>query len=520
MDGPWLKYQQQQQSDGPWTKYQTEETAAPPAEQGQAGNISQFDLMTGRAGQTPEDSITASGLAKAGGIGLAEGVIGLAGLPGDIKNALTSGFDATIGRGLDYMLNVTPEQREKMNQIRESAFRMPGSADIKQGIETFTGPFYEPQNRAEKYMRTIGQFAPAVAGGPGTVLQKTTATVVPAVTSEAAGQMTEGTWAEPYARVAGAVLGGVASAGRSGQATRQMVKNAPTEAEVARQTSKIYDSLRNSNVVYDIRDYHRFLNQTGKKLFDEGYRPEAVKSIGGHLKALMNAGRTKIDFPEVERLRKSLNNLPKDISSTELRWITMVKKDLDDFIANGRVVSDSKIPPQMIDPMVKQARELARRNILADQMKEMSRKAEEYVSGAESGLRNQVSSYLKSEGKNLTQAEKDALRTVVRREGLNDLVATTGGRLGGLGGAAIGGTFGGIPGAAAGWLGHVAARKLGEVYAKKGMDKALNTILAGKTAQTAAAAADRQIAKEILFRRLMAIEGATVQPRLGGGSSY
>jgi hypothetical protein len=84
--------------------------------------------------------------------------------------------------------------------------------EAKSRLEARHGEFYKPQTTAEKYLRTVGEFA-----APGGLVSKGTRTAraaqiaAPAIVSETAGQATEGTWAEPYARLAGAVLGGTAT---------------------------------------------------------------------------------------------------------------------------------------------------------------------------------------------------------------------------------------------------------------------------------------------------------------------
>lgn len=68
------------------------------------------------------------------------------------------------------------------------------------------GALYKPQTTAGKYAETIGSFLP---GGEGGLARRAVQTVIPAATSETAGELTQGTPYEPYARAAGAVLGAV-----------------------------------------------------------------------------------------------------------------------------------------------------------------------------------------------------------------------------------------------------------------------------------------------------------------------
>lgn len=72
---------------------------------------------------------------------------------------------------------------------------------------THDKPLYKPQTKAGEYTRTVATFAPA-ALVPGTATQRLTRVLAPALTSETAGQLTKGKPVEPYARLAGALLGG------------------------------------------------------------------------------------------------------------------------------------------------------------------------------------------------------------------------------------------------------------------------------------------------------------------------
>src|ERR1019366_3974734 len=71
---------------------------------------------------------------------------------------------------------------------------------------------YQPKTTAGKYANTIGEMAPGAALMPGNIAGNLLKFgVLPGAASEAAGEATQGTGAEPYARLAGAVLGGGAA---------------------------------------------------------------------------------------------------------------------------------------------------------------------------------------------------------------------------------------------------------------------------------------------------------------------
>ena len=193
-------------------------------------------------GETPAS--TAADVAKSGGVGLAEGTIAIAGGAGDLRNLLSKGVDAAAGK-----LGISPETVESVKSKLGTAARMtatgrvladaPTSRDIQSKIEGYTGEFYKPKTTAGEYAKTVGEFLPAAALGPGRMVPKLAAGLLSGLGSEAAGQFTEGTEAEPYARVAGAVAGGMSPAALARGIT-------PSPANPARQ--RLVDILRDEGV--------------------------------------------------------------------------------------------------------------------------------------------------------------------------------------------------------------------------------------------------------------------------------
>lgn len=138
-------------------------------------------------------------VAKSFGIGLAQGAIGLSTLPGNIEQ---------LGR---MGINAVGKLAGSEGDLVDSDTFLPNYGGVKAGIERkFTGKFYEPQTTAGEYARTIGEFAPVAVGGGAGLVNRATRVLVPAIGSETAGQMTEGTALEPWARLAGAMATGPA----------------------------------------------------------------------------------------------------------------------------------------------------------------------------------------------------------------------------------------------------------------------------------------------------------------------
>lgn len=148
---------------------------------------------------------TAIDMAKSAAIGVPKGVMGIAGLPGDVSNWM-AGRGEWLGDKLG--LKPLPEEIKRANE----ASRPFSSNDIRQGVESVTGPLYEPKTTAGHYAQTVGEFAPAaLAGGGGVVGNLMRGAVAPGLASEAVGQYSKGSEAEPWLRGGAALLGGGAA---------------------------------------------------------------------------------------------------------------------------------------------------------------------------------------------------------------------------------------------------------------------------------------------------------------------
>lgn len=167
-------------------------------------------------------------VAKSGLSGLAQGGINAFGAGGDVRSLVGRGIDAAGGA-----LGFAPDKVQQFKDMAKTVagatltgralLASPTSTELRRGVESVTGELYKPQTTAGEYARTIGEFAPGILGGPGSIgARALTNVVAPAVLSEAAGQLTQGTAAEPWARLAGAVA---APVGLSG-ARRALTPNA------------------------------------------------------------------------------------------------------------------------------------------------------------------------------------------------------------------------------------------------------------------------------------------------------
>lgn len=240
----------------------------------------------------PKPGFDAADVAKSAGIGVVKGGIGLAGLPADLGELGARGIDAAT-QYFGGKLGFDPSSL-KRPALPQGAFSLPGSNAIQKGVENLTGEFYKPKSTAGEYAQTIGEFAPAAVGGPGSWLARGARAVVPAVASEAAGQATKGTAAEPYIRAGAAVL--------SGGVTSLLQDASRTSAARAGASRMTADEIRDA-----ARQNYQDARATGLEL-----RPQPVAQVARDIETqLTDVGLTARNVPETYGVLRNLQNPPR-----------------------------------------------------------------------------------------------------------------------------------------------------------------------------------------------------------------
>lgn len=165
--------------------------------------------------------------------GIQEGVAGLSGMGGDLRDTVR-----TINRAAADRLGLDADAVDAATMAGTTVATMglanPLAPSTQQNIDTIesaTGPMHQPQTTAGQYARTGGQFASG-AFVPGSTATRIARVAVPAVASETAGQLTAGTPYEPYARLGGALVGGVVTESAvAGNAARNRVARPTNDAQ-------------------------------------------------------------------------------------------------------------------------------------------------------------------------------------------------------------------------------------------------------------------------------------------------
>lgn len=401
-------------------------------------------------------------VAKATGSGLAKGALGVLGAPGDIGSLVSRGAEAAG----------VPEGFRKMAGAAFSALPMTRpfaagqtSQQLQGQVEQVTGEFYKPQTTAGKYAHTVSEFAPG-ALIPASKLGRVANVVAPGVASEAAGQATEGTAAEPYSRIGAALLGGAAASriGRVNPSTTQRAAGTADEriAEVQQAAERGYQSPAIAAVEFRPGVVDALVNTTARQLDRARFNERLAPQTRGILDDL----RTPVSGPvhtieDLQTARQQLSTIAGNFANpTEQAAASRAIENITNYI--------SRMPQShMARGNAAEATEAwntARSNYAAAKTAEKVQgklyAAEQQAASANSGAnagnaaRQKLRTLLTNpkQGRGLTDAEGAAIEQTVQGSRMANALRTGGNLLGGGGG--LGALLtGAVGGAAAGPVG-------------------------------------------------------------------
>lgn len=242
---------------------------------------------------------------KAFTAGLGRGVTGLADLPETMaklgaRSGAFVGEKAAEAMGLD-----RSEQAEALRNIAaqptaniDRLSRLTGGASEFRG-ETLPG----------KFAGTVGEFVPgAAAFGGMSPANLAKFAVVPGVASEAAGQATEGTSLEPYARIAGAILAPTAvNVGTSAfKALFAKSAKAPTIENLKALKTEAYRAADRADVSFSPKDTESLLSRARAAMDDANFVPEADIQTKAAFQTLTAQSGKSLTLGQMDKLRQSL----------------------------------------------------------------------------------------------------------------------------------------------------------------------------------------------------------------------
>lgn len=199
--------------------------------QGNAPEQSLGEWLYGNIIGNPNDGVVNAGeslgpvlddTAKALSAGMSRGATSMLGLPGTVGDAFNYGMT-----GVGKELGLIPEEWSSPQSSLSGQALTQGLGDITGGATDYRG-----EGDAARYAGTVGEFIPGAMALGGTSLANLLINgVAPGVASEGAGQLTEGTKYEPYARVAAAMLAPMAAQGVANIGGKIISPNAGADPE-------------------------------------------------------------------------------------------------------------------------------------------------------------------------------------------------------------------------------------------------------------------------------------------------
>lgn len=299
------------------------------------------------------DLATLKDVAKSGLTGISEGVAGLVGLPGTLSDLMDTGLTSVANKitGANVELPKSPVSGEAINR----------------GISSLVGGYHEPETVAGEYARTIGQFAPNMVTGPTGIAPRVASAVIPAVASEAAGQATKGSAAEPAARIAGALLAPVAvgAVKRTGTSLARALSNAPkptsivdevapTIAQYKEAGSNLFDEVFQNpekNVIISKDALSRLSKEVKEIAVKHGYDPSVNKEATVLINKIQKLPKNNSTLVGVEMARRLATNVAtKDraLGGKITQAITDFMDDLDDADIIGVAGAADKTGPEIL----------------------------------------------------------------------------------------------------------------------------------------------------------------------------
>lgn len=509
---PWEKYGNK---SGPWSKYGGDK---PPVQAEPGPEVGVVD-----------DTI------KAGGAGLARGTAHLVGLPGTVGGGIESGLNWLKAKGYELATGEKPEPGGFWAGVQTPNPLSGGNLQEAMSAATEGATDYRGKTVPGQYAGTAGEFIPAAVAFGGANLPNIIKTgIVPALTSETAGQATKDTALEPWARIAGALLGGWAGS--------KMAKTAnplPTAKEIKDSAGYAGLEAPMKGATLSQPTYKQIVSDLWDDAQNFGLTTQLKSEFGGTLRDfLKRAEKNGASLHDLELLRRSLRNAAGNKLDDASQALSARLIDrLDDAVENlsaANIAASGATGRPVVDAL-KDAREVYRTGMKAQTIENAIQKAQTQASGVENGLRIQfrkIADNPKLMG-GFTDVEQQAIRDVAKGtftsnamrwlgtfgvpidQGRNFLGSLSGGGVG----ATVGGMVGGPVGATVGGFALPAlgtAAKVGAQRQTEGLARIVEEMVkAGPKggAQIAKSLAERQAAgREAILKALLQSQSAAQVP--------
>jgi hypothetical protein len=234
---------------------------------------------------------------RGAGAAVARGIADVPAVPANLLQLAASGYEKLTGAeepsAVSRALEALPDTREMLAAVPvigpESQYVAPGTAG--------------------EYISTIGEFAggAGASAGPKAMIKYG---ALPGAASEAAGQATEGTAAEPYARMAGAFFApmAVSTANKTVNAMFRRASDRPSVQTLKDAKNAAYKAVDQSGVKLPASVADDIASRAKEAAASRSYDPDVDRQTFAALKALNNKSGQELTFSELDKVRRGLWN--------------------------------------------------------------------------------------------------------------------------------------------------------------------------------------------------------------------
>lgn len=292
--------------------------------------------------------------------GIAEGVVGLPGIPGSLgqlydlaaekMSALPVRAAEKLGmlpqgktaedflqsaKKLGREFQSPAEQRGEVNRV--FGVPLPTSYGMVQGAKRMGMPTYDPVTGPGQYTKTVTEMLPGALVGPGTLANKLAIGTGAALSSETAGQMFKGTENEGMARFLGSIPGALAGQGvYSGVKARGPVATTERAEKVA--GTVLREAESDPAKAYGKLEAELRANGIDPKRYVEGFRPTGTQIVG---------------TPEAADLERRIVGIGQRAGSPEVGDLMNLKKAQTEAIQAESAMVPGKMQGNVPTPDVK-----------------------------------------------------------------------------------------------------------------------------------------------------------------------
>jgi hypothetical protein len=388
---------------------------------GTPDNVIERALQEAYPSQQPAQTMgTGEDVGRSLASGARWGIEGIPGVFGDVGQ-----LGENVGSWISGKLGASPEQIEKAKNLRDESFSLMPDLPTTQQIHDVTTPVvgesHTPQTTAGEYGFTGGNFIASLAA-PGGPVRKLAGWALPSLASETAGQVTEGTAAEPYARFAGALAGGAASA-RGG---RPKAAPAPTSAELSTEANAIFNQVKQSGVTASPQALNKLYNEVGTKLKDFGFHPKLQPDTATVVTELIKSRGMPLSLPEFHNLRKLATGAARSAQKSDDRAAAgRIVEAIDDILDDANNFSAGS---DQARNLLREGIATSKRKIKTEMIEDVVERAKNQATGFENGLVVQFRALANNKKKmrSFSKQEQDMIRGIVRRPSLHGMLRAVG----------------------------------------------------------------------------------------------